>query len=113
MPAKPSRPVTIGHVQLTGEAMTELANKILAEEAAQRRALGVPDGLEIPPKPMPATKAECLAEIAELTELQRAAYEASLSLPPSPEHEFAAAAMVAYRDRRIRLGCAIRDGEVV
>lgn len=100
------------YVSLTGEAMIAAADRILAEDAAQRRALGVPDGLEIPAKPIPPTKAECLAELAELTELQREAYEARMSLPPGPECESAGEAMVYYRDRRVRIACAIRDGEV-
>jgi hypothetical protein len=101
------------YVSLTGEAMIAAAERIVAEEAAQRRALGVPDGFEIPPKPIPATNAECLAEIDELTELQREAYQIHISLPPGPECESAGAAMVFYRDRRVWLACAIRDGEVV
>ena len=39
-------------------------------------------------------------------------YEARLSLPPGQECESAGLAMVYYRDRRIWLACAIRDGEV-
>lgn len=103
----------IDHFQLTGEAMIEIANKVVAERAARRKALGVPEGLEIPPKPIPATKAECIAEIAALIERQQKAYEASISLPPGPERESAGAAMVCNRDRRVRIACAIRDGEVV
>ena len=53
-----------------------------------------------------------MAEITELTELQRQTYEAVLSLPPGPERESAGHAMVYYRDRRIWLACSIRDGEV-
>lgn len=99
------------YVSLTGEAMIAAAERILAEEAAQRR-VGIHDGFEIPASPIPATKAECLVEIAELTELQHEAYEAVMRLPPGPEREFAGLAMVYYRDRRIWLACAIRDGEV-
>jgi hypothetical protein len=101
------------HVRLTGAAMVEICNRISARDAALRAALGVPEGLEIPPKPIPPTKEDCLAEIAELTELQREAYQTRMSLPPGPECESAGFAMVYYRDRRIWLACAIRDGEVV
>ena len=36
------------YVSLTGEAMIAAAERTVAEEAAQRKALGIPDGLEIP-----------------------------------------------------------------
>ena len=43
----------IGHIRLTGEAMIELAHKIVAERDARAKALGVPRGLEIPASQSP------------------------------------------------------------
>ena len=102
----------IDHFQLTGEAMIEIANRSLPRTPPNVRPLASPTASKSPQSLSQQTKAECLAEIAELTEMQREAYEASMSLPPGPECESAGEAMVFYRDRRIRLGCAIRDGEV-
>ena len=43
----------IGHVQLTGEAMVEIANTILAEREAWAKALGVPEVSKSRPSPSP------------------------------------------------------------
>jgi len=102
----------IGHVRLTGGAMVEICNKIAAERAAWRKALGMPQGFDIPKKPVPATAEECPAEIVIVKRLEVEAYHLSISLPPGQERESAGNAMVFYRDRRWILMCAIRDGEV-
>ena len=99
----------ISHVQLTGEAMIELANKITAERDARAEALGVPRGLDIPRMPIPATVKEIQAELEIVSRLEYEAYEARLALPPGPERESAGVAMVYYRDRCSWLRCAIRD----
>ena len=102
----------IGHVRLTGAAMVEICNNIAAERIAWRKAIGVPQGFDIPKKPFPPTAKECRAEIAELEKLEGDAYRLSCSLPPGPERESAGNAMVFYRDRRWILMCAVRDGEM-
>ena len=99
----------IGHVQLAGEAMIELAHKIVAERDERAKALGVPRGIEIPRKPIPATVKEIMAELEIVSRLEYVAYEARIALPPGPERESAGAAMVYYRDRCSWLRCAIRD----
>jgi hypothetical protein len=96
-------------VQLTGKAAAEICARIAAKRAAWRQALGVPQGFPIPDKPIPTTMAEIEAELARVTELENAAFRASLRLPPGPEHESQALAMVAYRDRRVMLICALRE----
>ena len=53
----------IGHVQLTGEAMIQLAHKIVAERDGRAKALGVPRGIEIPRKLIPGTVKEIMAEL--------------------------------------------------
>lgn len=90
--------------------MIELAHKIVAERDERAKALGVPRGIEIPRKPIPATVKEIMAELGIVSRLEYEAYEARSALPPGPERESAGAAMVYYRDRCSWLRCAIRDG---
>ena len=99
--------------QLAGKALIEACRRITAERAARRTALGVPQGFTIPDDPIPATAEECRAEMAIVERLEIDAYHLSISLPPGQERESAGAAMVHHRDRRWRLMCAIRDGDVV
>jgi hypothetical protein len=101
------------HVSLNGYGFMKIAEKIEAERAAWRNALGVPRGVQIPDDPLPATAEECRAEIERVRKLEVAALELRYVLPPGQEYESAGAALVYWRGIRIRLECAIRDGEEV
>jgi hypothetical protein len=56
----------LGCVSLTAEAMIVIGEQIEAARKEWRCALGIPQGLEIPDKPLPATEEERLAELAEV-----------------------------------------------
>jgi hypothetical protein len=99
-------------VQLTGKAAVEISRRIAAKRTAWRQALGVPQGFAIPDKPIPATRAEIEAELAIVTNLALAAMRAKERLPPGPEHEAQALAMVKHRDRRVQLILELREASM-
>jgi hypothetical protein len=99
-------------VSLNAYGFQKIAEKIEAERAAWRKALGVPQGLEIPDDPIPPTAEACRAEIERVRKLEIAALDLRYALPPGQEYESAGAAMVYWRGRRWSLECAIRDWDV-
>ena len=80
------------HVSLNGYGFMKIAEKIQAERAAWRNALGVPRGFQIPDHPLPATAGECRSEIERVRKLEVAALELRCVLPPGQEYETAGAA---------------------
>ena len=72
----------------------------------------MPQGFQIPEKPLPKTEEECLAELAAVRKKEMEAYRACTSgMPPGPELESKGLHMVMLRERRVRLQCALRDGK--
>jgi hypothetical protein len=97
-------------VQLTAYGFAEIAKQITAERKAWRKALGVPQGFEIPEKPLPKTEEECLAELEAVMRKESEVLKTVFSgMPPGPEYESAGLHMVVLRDRRWELECALKE----
>jgi hypothetical protein len=90
-------------MQFGGDLAIKISRQIIAERKAWRSALGVPQGFQIPEKPLPATEAERLAEIAKVTEELDRVTMACIASPPGPECESLAHHMLWLRSRLIAL----------
>lgn len=97
------------YVSLNADGFDEIAEKIQAERAAWRSALGVMRGFRIPEKPIPAGRTALEVELAIVTQQLTEAFRAMEALPPGQERQSQAFAMVSYRERRCLLLCALRD----
>ena len=103
---KPTRPVQYVHDlmgQLGGDYAIELARRVMAARGEWRSALGVPQGFEIPEKPLPATEEERLAELAEVRAKLDQVTAARLASPPGPECESLGHHLLALRHRWVAL----------
>jgi hypothetical protein len=88
------------HRTHNSEYPIEIANRILAERAAWKSALGVPQGFEIPRKPMPTTWEELGVELAEVTAKLEEVTAACLGDPPaSQERESLTRHMLTLQER--------------
>jgi hypothetical protein len=97
--------------QLTGEAWASISRVIARTEADWRARLGIPDGIDIPEKPMPDNNDQLLDEYIEARLLQEELYAFRMSrdCPDGPEGQSFDHWYSYEMNRRLRLQCEIRD----
>jgi hypothetical protein len=73
--------IRIGHIRPSTEQLIEIARKLNAEERARRLALGVPQGFEIPEKPLPTTLEALEAELVEVDRIATESLHKRMATP--------------------------------
>jgi hypothetical protein len=90
----------VRHRSYSPEYLSEIDKRIVAERAAWKSALGLPQGFKIPKRPMPTTWEELGVELAEVTAKLEEVTAACLGdPPPSQERESLTRHMLTLQNR--------------